>query len=112
MTINQRIRGALAGLGLPAVPNVDTKKRDRCFTFNYDLLPIGFADNCPSSYKALIQVHLFLPLKEDPLVLKERTILALAAVGFTWPEVVDASDDEAQHFVFECEALEEVKHDG
>ena len=33
--------------------------------FNYDLLPAQPADNRPTWYKALIQVHLYLPLGTD-----------------------------------------------
>ena len=37
---NQRLIAALEPLGLPVVPDVDTKHRPRVLVFNYDLLPV------------------------------------------------------------------------
>ena len=65
MTLNQRIIQVLSPLGLPVVPDVDTLHRPRCLVFNYDLLPAQPADNRPTWYKALIQVHLYLPLGNE-----------------------------------------------
>lgn len=65
MTVNQRLIQALCPLRLPVEPEVDTRYQSRCITFNYDLLPVQFADNRPILHKALIQVHLFLPLTEN-----------------------------------------------
>ena len=105
MTLYQRLSTALKPLGIPVQPDVDTKNRERCIVFHYDLRPVQFAGNRPCWYKALVQVHLFLPLGEDGVVLQGRVIRALAQAGFTWPEVVDATDEEGQHKVFECELL-------
>lgn len=109
VTVNERIRGALLPLGLPVVPAPDTRQRERCFTFNYNLVPFGFADNGPIRYKALIQVHLILPLGANSVPYRYKTIQALVGAGFTWPEVVDATDGETQHFVFETELLTKLE---
>ena len=87
MTLNQRIIQALSPLG------------------NYDLLPTQHADNRPTWYKALIQVHLYLPLGNDGRELRRQVLEALVDAGMTWPEIIDATDDETQHKVFECETL-------
>ena len=29
-----------------------------------------------------------------------------APAGFTWPECTDASDQDGQHYVFECETVQ------
>jgi len=105
MTVNQRIIGALQALELPVVPQVDTRHRDRCVTFNYDLIPLQFADNRPNWYKALIQIHLLYPVGENSIPARRGILSALAAAGFTWPEVIDDSDETTQHFIFETEAL-------
>lgn len=105
MMLNQRLRTALEQLGMPVLPDVDTGNRERCMVFHYDLRPAQFAGNEPCWYKALVQVHLFLPLGEDGVALQGQVIRALAGAGFTWPEVVDATDEEGQHKVFECELL-------
>lgn len=105
MTLNERLRKALAPVGLPVLPDVDTRHRERCVTFNYELLPCQFADGRPLYDRALIQVHLFLPLKENGLRLRGRVRAALAGAGFAWPEVVDATGAEGQHYVFETEII-------
>lgn len=105
MTLNQRIIDALSPLGLPVVPDTDTGSRTRCLVFHYDLLPHQFADNAPMWYRALMQVHLFLPLGENGMQLCRRVGEALVRAGFTWPEVLDGADDQTQHKIFECEAL-------
>lgn len=105
MTLNQRLIAALEPLGLPVVPDVDTKHRPRVLVFNYDLLPFQPADNRPLWYRALIQVHLYLPLKENGVGLAGQVAAALAGAGMTWPEIIDATDEETQHRVFECETL-------
>lgn len=105
MTLNQRLIGALEPLGLPVVPDVDTQHRPRCLVFNYDLLPTQAADNRPIWYRALVQIHLYLPLKENSLAIRSKVAQALTGAGMTWPEVVDATDEETQHKVFECETL-------
>lgn len=109
MTLNEKLRSALEPLGLPVVPGVDSRSRERVITFQYDLLPWQFADNAPMYYKALVQVHLFLPLPENGLRLRREILSALTAGGFTWPEVIDAGNDNGQHWVFECQALETAR---
>ena len=105
MSLNQRLIGALAPLGLPVVPDVDTGHRDRVLVFNYDLLPFQPVDNLPLWYRALIQIHLYLPLGENGVGLAGQVAAALAGAGMTWPEIIDATDEEAQHRVFECETI-------
>lgn len=104
MTLNQRIIQALTPLGLPVVPDVDTLRRERCFVFYYDEAPTLFCDNVPWLFTFQIQVHLFLPLGENGLELVERAAQALTASGLSCPDVVDATDENGQHKVLECEA--------
>lgn len=109
MNLNQRLIKALSPLGLPAAPDVDVKHRNRTFTFNYELLPTQFADGRPLYWRALVQVHLFLPLEEDSVALRGMVPGILAGAGFTWPEVVDATDGQSQHYVFETETIMKVE---
>lgn len=108
MTLNGRIRKALGDFGDPVVPGLYTGEAERYYTFNYDLVPMRFADNRPIAWKALVQVHFFCPLSYDSVQRKAHTVLALGEAGFGWPEVVDASDKDAQHYVFECDCTEGV----
>ena len=109
MTVNKRLIEALKGFGLPVVPGADTQHRDRCLSFCYDLLPAQCADNAPGFLRALVQVHLTLPLDEDSVALRFKLARALADCGFAWPEMVDASDGDAQHDVLETEILTDLE---
>lgn len=109
MTLNQRIIGALQGLRLQVVPQVDTKHRDKCITFNYEEIPFQFTDNRPNWYKALIQVHLIYPVGENSIPARRGVLSALTKAGFPWPEIVDASDEDTQHFIYETEAITPLK---
>ena len=109
MSVNQRIISALAPLGLPVVPDVDSVHHQRCFTFNFTQQPVQWADNRPLYWRFLIQIHLFCPLTENSLALREAAPSALAAGGFTWPEILDQSDEEGQHFVFETTTIEKLE---
>ncbi len=105
MTINEAIIQALEGFGDPVVPGLYTGEAKRYYSFNYDLLPANFADNRPLFDRALIQVHFFAPLGFNSMKHRRDTRAALVAAGFGWPEIIEASDQDAQHFVFETEIL-------
>lgn len=105
MTINEIIINALKGFGDPVVSDLYTGGATRYYTFNYDLLPTNFADNHPLCERALIQVHFFAPLKFDSFRRRYETRKALTAAGLGYPETVDTSDRDIQHYVFECETI-------
>lgn len=107
MTLNQRLIAALEAFGDPVVPGMYLGQAKRYYTFNYDLIPAQFSDNGPRYYRALIQAHFYCPWKTDSTERRTDTAGALVKAGFTWPELIDASDEDGQHYVFECEAIVE-----
>lgn len=109
MTVNEAIIRALEGFGDPVVPGLYTGDATRYYTFNYDLLPTQFADNRPIFERALIQVHLITPLSYNSVRRRNETRKALVAAGLGWPDTIDASDGDIQHFVFECETIIETE---
>lgn len=82
------------------------------FVFNYSTFGSGYADNDPTAEIFLIQVHLFAPLGTNLTRIKRKTKAALHEAGFTWPETVDASDEEGRHIVFEFQYAEGLDLDG
>ena len=54
-------------------------------------------------------VHLFAPLDVDCVERVEETKQALFRAGFTWPRCVDATDQDGQHYVLECETVEPIQ---
>lgn len=105
MTINQAIIAALKGFGDPVVPDLYTGTRSRYYTFNYALVPHQFADNKPLAYRALIQVHFVCPMDYDSVSRQMETMAALAAAGFSWPEMVRSGEKDPQHIIFDCEYI-------
>ena len=112
MNVNRRLRDALRHLGLPVAFNVDLRHRERCITFNYTQIPFQFADGRPVYWKYLVQVHLFLPLAEDSLPLREGAAGALVEAGFAWPEIQDLTGEsgrqagpDKQHIILETEIV-------
>lgn len=103
--IDEKIQGAVTPLVPVCVPNLYTGDEKEYCTFNYSELPEDFGDNLPHAVRYLVQVHWFLPLKVRPHPKKRELRRALMGVeGFTAPEIIDASDGEGQHYVYEFEA--------
>ena len=103
MNIDERIRNALLPFGDPVEKAVYQSDAKRYYSFNYNTIGAAYADDAPEHVRYLIQVHLFMPLREEDLTQKEATITALYNAGFTWPDVFDLTDETGRHIVFECE---------
>lgn len=84
-------------------PNAYTGGLLEYAVWNYSEIPTVFADRAPHAARYLIQVHHYLPHKINPNTIKRQLQRALFAAGCTWPNVVNASDADGQHYVFECE---------
>ena len=71
--------------------------------WNYNQIPDVWAERAPHAARYLVQVHFYLPMRENP----QATLLALSRAlfdaGLTWPQLTDVSDTEGQHWVLESE---------
>jgi hypothetical protein len=101
MNLDERIRTALDGICDVVVPQVYTGDASEYIVFNYAEYPLYFSNNKPRMIGYSIQVHLFMPLKVNPNSKKESIKNALFAAGFPYPSVVDVTDEDGQHYVFE-----------
>ena len=106
MSVNKAIMGAVSPIIPICVPNVYRGTELEYTTFNYSELPDDFGDDSPGTIRYLVQVHYFCQTDKNPLGEKRKIRNALSASGFTYPSTTDASDDEGQHFVFECEYVD------
>lgn len=107
METEQRIINALRDLGLPVFPNIYTGEELSYFTFSFDSIPESFAEGTAVGVREMLSVHLFLPNGQSPVRIKRRTVMGLIANGATYPSITNASDEECQHYIFECEVLQE-----
>lgn len=110
MTTFEKIITAIEPFGFPYAPDIYREKEPRWFTYNYaDDYGATFADDCPESVIASVQVHLFLPIDDDFIELKNEVRRALFRQGFTFPEISIMTEDneKLRHIVFECDMEEE-----
>ena len=102
--MSQKLQEALETVYPGAVfPMVYKGKAVEYIVWNYSAIPSVWAESAPHAYRYLVQVHLYCPIGKNPT----ETILAIDRAvfnaGFTWPSLTDASDEEGQHWVLECE---------
>lgn len=102
--VAEAIQAALSPIFPGAVfPHTYTGPLLRYVVWNYNVVGEVWADGAPHAARYLVQVHFYLPHKEDP----REAILALTRAlfdkGFTWPIPTDATDSDGQHWVLECE---------
>jgi len=112
MTTFQKIIEALRPFGCPCVPDIyKDGESDKWFTYNYASdYGTGYSDDEPEFAIVSIQVHLFLPEREDFIHLKKKVRRALFNQGFTFPEVTVLleKDTGTRHLVFECDIEEDL----
>lgn len=108
MSINSRIREALASLEEPVRANtyVPADSSERYFTFNVSTLGADYADDEPVHERALIMLHYFCPSDYDSVETVRTVKGLLRGADFTWPSVTNAGDEAGQHIVFEFECAE------
>lgn len=113
MSVEARVKAALDVFGDPvekSVLDAAAKKHPaRYYTFSCNSFGADFGDDAPGCERCLVTIHLFAPLDENCIKRVKATKQALFAAGFTWPQTVDASDQDGQHIVFECETVQEVE---
>lgn len=105
MSVNQQIIEALSPTGWLVAADVKQAETNQYFVFNYDSLGDNFGDNAPHDERYLIQIHLFCPSTLDTVDLRNTVKRLLFESDFTFPSVYDASDEDGQHWVFECETV-------
>ena len=103
-TIGTVLQTALESV-FPAVvfPNVYAGDEEEYIVWNYSTIPEVHADGAPRAARYLVQVHYYLPHGKNPSASLVALDEALAAAGFTWPDLTNATDDEGQHYVLGCE---------
>lgn len=106
MNTDEILSKALAPLfGDRAVPKKYTGKALEYVTWNSWSVPVVWAEGLPAAARHPTMVHYYLPAGVNPNSMLVRISLALSQAGFTWPSIADASDDEGQHYVLECERV-------
>lgn len=110
MSVEARVKAALDVFGDPVEKSVlyaaGGEHSARYYTFSCESVGDDFGDDEPGCERWLVSVHLFAPLAENCVRRAKETKRALFAAGFTWPRYTDATDQDGQHYVFECETAD------
>lgn len=107
VSVEARIVAALRPFGDPVEKSLlyaaANKRPRRYYTFIVQSFGDAYGDDEPGCERWLVWVHLFAPLAENCILRAAQTKKTLFEAGFTWPSMVDATDQDGQHYVFECE---------
>ncbi len=108
MSCAERLQSCLTApeIGLPVFPKKYTGELLHYIVWNYTTIPDLHAGNVANAARYLVQVHYFLPDKENPNPTLEKICKALVGARFTSPEIVDAAERNGQHYVMECEGTD------
>ena len=112
MSLNERIIQALAPAGIPCVPDTHAPDGGTYYTFAYNTAPAAWGNNSPDAEICDVSVHLWGAAGVNLLALRLRTRQLLHAGGFTWPYEVNASDEDGQHYLYECQIPQPVQMEG
>lgn len=115
MSVEARVKAALDVFCDPVEKSVlDAAAKQhpaRYYTFSCNSFGDDFGDDAPGCERCLVSIHLFAPLNENCIQRVKATKRALFAAGFTWPQSVDATDQDGQHYVLECETAQPIEED-
>lgn len=109
MSVDAALQSALKPLGLPVFPNKYTGKLTSYIVTNWTMLGEAHGGDFARAARYLVQVHYYLPDKQNPNPMLEDICLALAAADFTSGDVINAhvetngANAYGQHYVVECE---------
>lgn len=102
--VSKRLQAACESVLPGAVfPQVYTGPLLHYVVWDYNVFPAVWAEQAPHAARYIVQVHFYLPHKENPNTTILGLMQALHAQDFTWPRLTDATDSEGQHWVLECE---------
>ena len=111
MSCASMLQTALTPIGLPVYPNRYTGPELEYIVTNYSTVPAVHADGIAHAARYLIQVHYYLPEKQNPNSVLEQICKALEAADCTCPDVFPEmsggyyapAKSHGQHYVLECE---------
>lgn len=116
MSVESRVKAALDAFGHPVEKSLlyaaSNERPLRYYTFVCESFGDDYGDDEPGCERWLVHVHFFAPLGESCLRQVRETKRALFAAGFTWPQCTDATDQDGQHYVFQCEAADFIEGGG
>lgn len=116
VSVEARVKAALDPFGDPVEKSqlyaAAGSRPPRYYTFSCESFGDDYGDDEPGCERWLVSVHLFAPLTENCVARVRETKRALSAAGFTWPHCTDATGQDGQHYVLECETVDFIEEGG
>lgn len=103
MSCDSALQAALKPLGLPVYPNKYTGPALEYIVTNRTMLGAAHGGDYAQAARYLVQVHYYLPDKQNPNPMLAQICQRLAEADFTCPDIVQADSDHGQHYAIECE---------
>ncbi|MCL2519349.1 MAG: hypothetical protein FWF15_12380 [Oscillospiraceae bacterium] len=108
MNLGELIVAAMEPVGLHIEPGTFTENYDTYLVYNYDEIPVMFADNEPQFIRYLVQIHLIAPPGKYTYAYRKKIWKCLIENDFTHPEIIQAHESSKlgggeQHFVYMTE---------
>ncbi len=108
MNTFEKIVEAIKPFKIPYAPDIYYGSTEKHFVYNYVFDASGIcADDDMIEAVADIQLHLYMPVSENFISLKNEIRHALIKQGFTSPEITQIIEKKTRHIIFECEIEEE-----
>ena len=108
MSVEAKVKAAVAFTGYPFSRNTYTGTADTYFVLMTDTAPTNFADDAPRHERYSIMLHLVSPITFNEITVAGQIKAALFAAGFTYPSTTPAGDDKQNRLVFEFEYAEAI----
>lgn len=102
MHVEEMLITALSPIVPAVAPQIYRGDALEYITFDYYVSGSTFAEGIPVADIYSLMVHHYLPTGKSPYIARGAIVEALMASGCTYPSITDATDDEGQHWVFEC----------
>jgi len=108
MSVEAKVKAAVAFTGYTVYRNNPTGTESTYFVLMTDTDPTNFADDAPRHERYSIMLHLVSPITYNEIAIAKQIKAALFAAGFTWPGTVNAGDEKQNRLIFEFQYAEAI----
>ena len=110
MSLNSDIMRVMNGLGFPndvIAPSLYLGGALEYVVFQYDVRPVSWADDVAGDVEFNIQIHYCAPWEKNTYRTRALIRNAIEAEWGDFPDEVDASDGDTQHFVYDFSIIKD-----
>jgi len=94
MSVEADVSTAVSFTGIPVYRKRNTGTASTYFILMVDSVPTRFRNNRPTKVRYSIVLHLVAPITYDDVSIRDSIKDALFSAGFSYPDLIDASNDK------------------